>query len=481
MASHDTCVRAACHGCEREMVTAKKVHAGNRYCEACYRRLFKRRMCSACGDFARLPIFDSNARCSACERSGPCVRCGKSGFSIGMRSEYGPVCKSCTPYFRIAEPCEVCGKLSQRLARNAKTGLRSCPKCSGPAMATCPSCRRYRVLVTGEDGMSRCEPCTVRPEQPCDSCGTLMPAGRGRECEACYWLKVFHKRLAINTKGLGSDAIVGLFVRFGQWLLDRTGAHKAALSINGHYRFFRVIDANWASMPSYEQLLQHFGAAGLRKAENPMRWLTEVGEVVVSEQLREQDTERRRLDAILAEPADSWSAQLLREYVFDLVERQLRGGTDLRSIRLAARAAANLLKCARLKLGGMPTQKGLESFWREAPGQVAAVTGFIGHLNRRHGLELKVKPDARWLALVKRQKAERELVALLSETAHDDFERLWIVKGLAYFHGVTRASRKQLVYQPQDYRGTAGFNVTYGDQILWVPSANSYKHGDKSG
>ncbi|MGE8436131.1 MAG: hypothetical protein ACN6P2_06280 [Pseudomonas palmensis] len=307
-----------------------------------------------------------------------------------------------------------------------------------------------------------------------------MPAGRGRECEACYWLRVFHKRLEINAKGLSGDATEGLFVRFGQWLLDRTGAHKAALSINGHYRFFHAIDANWTSVPSYEQLLQHFGAAGLRKAENAMRWLAEVGVVAVSEQLREQDTERRRLDAILAEPADSWSAQLLREYVVALTERMERGGTDLRSIRLAARAAANLLKCARLKLGAMPTQKVLESFWREAPGQVAAVTGFIGYLNRRHGLELRAKPDARWLALAKRQKAERELVALLSGAAQDDFERLWIVKGLAYFHGVTRASRKKLVYQPQNYRGTAGFNVTHDDQVLWVPSANSYQQRDQS-
>lgn len=232
MASNDTSTKAGCHGCGREMAKAKKVHAGDRYCEACYRRLFKRRMCSGCGHFARLPVFDQVAHCSACERDGPCVRCGKVDFETGMRSQYGPVCKTCTSYFRAAEPCEVCGKPSQRLARSKATGLRRCPKCSGPEMATCPSCRRYRVLITGQTGISRCEPCTFNPDHPCESCGTLMPAGRGRECEACDWLSVFHKRLAINTKGFRGDVVAGLFTQFGEWLLDRVGAHKAALNIN---------------------------------------------------------------------------------------------------------------------------------------------------------------------------------------------------------------------------------------------------------
>lgn len=481
MASHDTSTQAGCDGCGREMAKAKKVYANKRYCETCYPRLFKRRMCPDCGDLARLPVFDHAAHCSACERAGSCVRCGKVEFETGLRTEYGPVCKPCAPYFRAADPCEVCGKLSQRLARSKTTGLRRCPKCSGPEMATCPNCRRYRVLITGQDGVARCEPCTSMPDHPCESCGTLMPAGRGSECEACKWQSVFQKRLAINAKGFSGDRIAGLFTQFGEWLLIRGGAHKAALSINGHYRFFLALDANWDAVPSYEQLLQHFGAAGLRKAENPMRFLTETGVVTVSAQLRDQHTEQRRLAAILLEPADSWSAQLLSEYVDALKARMEQGATDLRSVRLAARAAANLLKGAQLKLGALPTQKALESFWRGSPGQVAAVTGFIGHLNKRHGLELQIKPDARWLLQARRQKAERELVAMLSEAADDDFERRWIAKGLAYFHDVARASRSKLVFQPQEYRGVAGYNVTYEEKTLWVPSASSYQRGEHSG
>lgn len=478
MTSDDRPTDVDCDGCGRVMAKAKRVHAGKRYCATCYPRLFKRRMCLGCGDFARLPVANPNARCLTCERAGPCVRCGKTEFKAGLRTEYGPVCKPCVPYFKAASHCEVCGKLSHRLARNKATGLRQCLSCSGPQQASCASCRRHRVLITSEDGVGRCEPCTSKPDRPCATCGALTPAGRGLECEECGWNKLFQKRLEMNSKGFSTEVLTTLYIQFGEWLQCRSGAHKAALTINGHYSFFRTLDATWGALPSYEQLIQYFGARGLRKAENPMRFLTEAGMVTVSTQLRDNDTERRRLAAILVEPADNWSSQLLAGYVNTLKVKIEQDNVDLRSVRLGARAAANLLKSAQLKLGSFPTQKILESFWRGSPGQVAAVTGFINYLNKRHGLELQVKPDVRWLSQAKQQKAERELVAMLGEATGDDFESRWIVKGLAYFHNLPRVSRKHLVFQPHEYRGVAGYNVTHRETTLWVPSAESYQRGD---
>lgn len=126
MVSPETPHDAGCHGCGRAMAKAKKIYKGLRYCSTCYPRLFKRRMCLGCGNHARLPIKELNpaldAHCSACERAGACVRCGKTEFEVGMRSAYGPVCKSCIPHFRHPEPCETCGQLSQRLAISSVTG-----------------------------------------------------------------------------------------------------------------------------------------------------------------------------------------------------------------------------------------------------------------------------------------------------------------------------------------------------------------------
>lgn len=463
-----------CYGCGRDTQTAKKTYKGQRYCSTCYPRLFKRRMCSACGNHARLPVFDLAALCSDCERAGPCVRCGKTDFEIGLRSAYGPVCKSCVPYFRSPEQCETCGRLSQRVAVSSTTGLRSCQSCREPAKATCPGCRRSRVLVENADGELRCRACSEEGERLCLSCGRQMPAGRGSKCEPCYWTELLTKRVALNVNGLNTP-MGQAFRAFSEWLLERSGPHKAALSINGHYIFFRDLSVKWGEVPSYEQLLDHLGAARLRRAENPMRWLAESGRVHVSEETRERHSEQRRIEAILKEPEDDWSRQLLASYYEVLLSRAGRQETDLRSVRLATRAASNLLRTARLDPGKPPCMKMVEAFWRGSPGQVAAVTGFIGHLNKSFGLQLQTTPDKRWLQSAKKAKAERELVALLRDQEQLDFEARWIVKALAYFHDLPRASRKTLIYTPERFDSTDGYSVEHGKSRLWVPSAGSFR------
>lgn len=427
MAADESPLKLGCEACGRAMAKASKVHEGKKYCATCYPRLFKRRMCAGCGNIGRLPVFDLAARCSACERNVACFRCGKTDYKIGMRTAYGPVCKTCAHHFRAIEPCEVCRKPSQRLARNTTTGLRICPQCATPA-ATCPSCRRHRVLVPGEDGISRCRACTNEVTRACEKCGKGMPAGRGRECEDCGWTKTFEKRLAINLHGFSSDQFEQLFSRFGRWVSERIGPSKAAMKINGFYRFFRSIEKRWGGIPSYDEMLKHYTAIGLRRAETPMRWLSEIGAISVNAEDRETRTEERRLDTILAEIEDPWSQQLLMGYFTALSARRESGETDLRSIRLALRPAANLLKIARLAVGALPTQKALESFWRGSPGHVAALSGFIGYLNKSYELQLKWRPSDAWLAKAKKDKAERELVALLKQENQQasDFEVRWV-------------------------------------------------------
>lgn len=473
MVSTEVGGETGCHECGRAMVKAKKVHDHCRYCDNCYARLFKHRLCPGCGNVRRLPIFDTAAKCGPCERAGPCVRCGKTEFAIGMRSEYGPVCKVCVPYFRVAEPCQTCGKLSQRLAVSTKTGLRSCNTCREPAGATCPFCRRHRVLVVDHDGVSRCKACCGGREHPCDRCGAAMPAGRGKTCESCYWTSLFNRRVSVNLVGFTSMQISELYESFSKWLLARVGPNKAALTINGYYSFFARLDKYWQGVPAYDDLVRTFGAAGLRKAENPMRWLQEVGAVTVSVERRNEHTEQRRVSDLLSELPDFWSKQLLHGYHSELVLRTERNQTDMRSVRLALRAAVNFLKIAALAPQTDPSMKALEAFWRSSPGQVAAVTGFVGYLNKTRNTELRARPDKQWLEKAKKDKAERELIALLDGTGVVS-EPMWIAKALAYFHNVRRVSGKALKYRIESFNGTAGFSVEHEGKSLWVPSASSY-------
>ncbi len=299
MVSDGAISNTACDDCGRVMNKAKKVHDGKRYCATCYPRLFKRRMCSGCGNFARLPVFDLAVHCVSCARNRPCVRCEKVEFKIGLMSQYGPVCKSCAPYFRESAPCEVCGKLSRRLARKEQTGLRTCPACSRSA-STCPSCRRHRVLVENNQGKRLCKPCNDEGARPCGTCGDQMPAGRGIECEDCYWRRTLKNRLAIDCQGFRSQVMGPLFGSFGEWLQREMEAKKAAARVHAYFDFFSQVDALWGRIPTYEILLEHFHASGLRKAEVPMRWLSEAHGIHARAPVREAHSERRRLGELLS-------------------------------------------------------------------------------------------------------------------------------------------------------------------------------------
>ncbi|EPJ77227.1 hypothetical protein CFII64_24104 [Pseudomonas sp. CFII64] len=211
-----------------------------------------------------------------------------------------------------------------------------------------------------------------------------------------------------------------------------------------------------------------------------MRWLAGSGMVTVDADAREQDSEQRRVKDILSEIAKPWPKKMLQGYFATLAIRIELGGTDLRSVRLAMRAAANLLNFCSLEEGALPTQKMIAQFWRSSPGQVASVTGFINYLNVHHNLQLTSRPDAGWLRKAKKDKAERELVDLLKERPREEhFEIRWVVKGLAYFHNVRRAKRIALAYRPRSYEGVAGFDVDHESETLWIPSADGYKRGTR--
>lgn len=475
MVSEELTQFTPCDECSRAMPKTKKIHQGKRYCATCYPRLFKRRMCGGCGNFARLPIFDLAARCTGCARDKPCVRCGRRDFKLGCMTPYGPACKSCVPYFREPEQCEVCGKVSRRLATNTQSGLRSCPTCSGPAAATCTACRRHRVLVQGESGSLLCRPCHELGNIDCGTCGQSMPAGKGRECDDCYWLRTFNARLTIDVAGFSTATMSKVFGDFGAWLLKETGPQPAALKIHRHFMFFSEMEKHWGQLATYEQLLESFGASGLRKAELPMRWLRAVGRVVVDEVAREHHTEMRRVADLLESVVEPNFKDILKRYHANLLVKVEQGGASVRSVRLALRPAVDLLHLAGSQGAAMPTQRTLEHFWHSSPGQLAAVTGFVNFLNRTFVLKLESRPDKRLMEKARRRKKEKALRLLISERQEGGaFERKWIAAALAYFHGISKVSSQRLTYVAADYKAVPGFNVTYGGDLLWVPSCDGF-------
>ncbi|MGK5069551.1 hypothetical protein [Janthinobacterium sp. RT4P48] len=298
-----------------------------------------------------------------------------------------------------------------------------------------------------------------------------MPAGRGKRCEACYWTATFFKRLALDEAGLSTPRMVSSFRDFGNWLIVQVPAQKAAQSIHRYFPFFYEMEEQWGAIPTYENLLMHFTAEGLRRVRLPMRWLSESALVIVDADTRESASEHRRLKAIgsLLE-ADKDSTAIFLAYKETLFARMGTGKTTLRTVRLLLQSAAALLaQCLTdgVRIPGQPT---LDRYLAKVPGQRNNISGFVSFLNSKYDLCIRVDHGSKHAAARRTKKLEIDLVALLGEDNHDAiFLRRWLSISLAYFHGLPRKAGMSLKDEQVLALVDGSFNVTVDQTQYWVP------------
>lgn len=474
---------AGCSGCGKAMQKAKKVYRGERYCQICYPRLFKRRLCPSCGEYARLPKIDKKnsdpkktleaelAICPRCVAAQPCVRCKRTGRPVGRLTPYGPACNSCAHYFTEPRPCEVCHVLSTRLVRKHVDGqlIRCCSRCGEKSSGTCPSCRRHRVLVSNQHGGLECKRCVEMGKIDCETCASPMPAGRGRECEHCYQLRTFRKRSELNLEGLTNSALRDAFAQYSSWLISKTDPVRAAQFINKHWLFFEAIDKRWDELPRYEQLLDAFGVAGMARYRLPMRWLVERCALKIDETLKTNVTERGRIDAIISEVPTGRLQQLLRDYEVHLCSSSGRRSNSLRSVRMAMRSAANLINCTSPSGTSLPTSATLKKLLDRTPGVAASLKGFVSFLNSRHGLRIDFPKDDRGARSFKRRQYEQRLRTMFTAASNgEDVLGEWPSIAVAYFHSIPRPKPSEMVISfSLDRRSIV---VTIAGQDYWIPS-----------
>lgn len=463
-----------CDQCGRSMTKAKKVHADKRYCATCYARLFKRRLCSGCGNFSRLPVFDDKAVCSRCLIARPCVRCARLGRPVGKLTEYGPACNSCAHYFNVPEPCERCAALSTRLVRTAIDSqmMRCCPRCARVSARTCPMCRHHRFLVMRVDGKEVCRRCAESESSKCSGCHREIPGGRGLECEDCYWSRTFQKRLMLDANALRSEPVMNEFLAFGSWLPGEIGHKRAALSIHRDLNFFITIDEQWGVMPDPDQLLRQLGIHGIRQARVPLRWFASFRGYVISEELREQHVERERIQQIMATMSCETDSALLRDYLALLGARVNAGSLKLRSLCGKLRTAADLITMARSEGQSRIDQGQIDRLLRIKPGVAANLWGFITFLNGRRAGLVALGIDQKKTDSSRRSKLELQMIKLaVAARSGRDVQRPWITKSLAYFHRLHPVSANG-VTATADPEGN-GFSVTLDGVTYWVPDPRS--------
>jgi hypothetical protein len=103
-----------------------------------------------------------------------------------------------------------------------------------------------------------------------------------------------------------------------------------------------------------------------------------------------------------------------------------------------------LLQCASTTGQVLPNQKTLDDYLVVHPGQQAAVTGFINHLNAIFSLDLTPSVDVALVAALRKKRLEKRLRSFISgEGLTATNADAWMPIALEYFHKI-RITKKRL-------------------------------------
>lgn len=313
-----------------------------------------------------------------------------------------------------------------------------------------------------------CRLCAEIGETRCDACGDAMPAGYGRECQSCYYIRILHKRLQINTAALSNDTYCQVYAAYGDWLLKKIGEKRAALLINRHLKSFMEMNSRWPELPSYRELVESFGAQWIRRAQLPVQWMIEAKGLRIDHEFKAEHTELHRIETIISSMVSDAGRTLLADYRNHLESKPNKRRNSSRSVRMALRSAANLLLAGAAAGQALPSSLSLRSLLAETPGIAASLKSFVTYLNARYSLDLEYPKDNRDAIKLRRHRFELEIKALMREAAlgNDVLDR-WPAAALGYFHGVTRFRKADTTFT-QDAE-QAGMVVSLLGKEYWIP------------
>lgn len=459
-----------CNDCESQIKKAKRRYKGKLYCSKCYVKLFQKSRCSSCSVEARLPIFEERPICTSCEKLKPCIRCAIISDRIGKLTKWGPVCASCSIYFRENQRCNWCGKLSHSIHKRPSIGVKNriCLKCSRINHKTCSKCRRHRPVAKVIDGRQICNICHEKGDISCQSCGTLMPAGRGKQCETCYDKVLLNKRLSIALQTLSNSKIREHFHSYVKWLEIKIGAKASRQKINDHIKFFQKIELLPRCFPSNETILSTFGTSGLRRFQSVVNWLEINNLLTITREQKVIESERRMINKCLQSSRENLIGyHHLLNYYLMLRKKLVAGKTSLRSIRLSLSSAAKLLELAiQRNHHDCPHQSDLCEYISTYPGRRASITGFINFLKKTDIVFLHIPPKPS-IKLIRRRRTEKLKKLLTGEVQLNESERTAIE--LQYFHDLTQKQADSLIKEASVNMTSEGKRIKHNEKDFFIP------------
>lgn len=298
-----------------------------------------------------------------------------------------------------------------------------------------------------------------------------MPAGLVRRCQNCYWAERLRRETGQLRELMSGARAQRAFDEYGAWLANEVATQRAALRIREHVAFFEELDKFGDAPWTGAFLLEHFGAAQLRRFELPVRWLQQRNGIVLSadEKLKEAETRRSRA-AVALVPEGTSARKVIADFAGELEKRVATGDLSARSMRMALTPAIALLGKEDPTGQRLPSQATLDRYLAQAPGQRAAISTFLGFLRRRCELDLQLPPKARPGSAVVRNQLAKQIEALLSSPIGEEkLRERWLHLGLRYLHHLSAADAKRICKEGEIKSDQGGITLRFDGMNFWLP------------
>jgi len=418
---------------------------GKHYCRACYDRFFELTECILCHKQKKIFIFLTQRICKKClVKDKPCIRCGKQEYKHGLISKYGPVCNSCSLYFREEKQCSVCLDFSPhvwyRNVRGTKPLL--CNKCYIKTLPICSHCARRKYIYQQVQGKQFCKLCATERDRVCKQCNSLFPAGRGRICKSCAYDNTLKQKV---------QQYLGLFTHFTQdhfsnytlWLKKRRGVLYASTHIQVYVPFFSEIDTiaqELQKFPSYEELLLYVSVAKTRQYLLVTLYLHDIGIITIDKKSKEKYANLDMIERLLNYFNEEYNHyQILLQYYHSLqltFDKTVKG---IRGLRLALTPAVKFLKYLKHFPNQEISDDALYGYLWVYKGQQSSIYRFITFLNTHHGFSLKAHRSIIQLSTPRYTRAQlkQKLITHINHPKEGNkFNQQLLQIALGYLHGI---------------------------------------------
>lgn len=436
-----------CDGCKQPLGTWDYRYHGNHYCRQCCDRLFKINTCSICGKSKKIFIDLAVPVCKICQVKGkPCIRCGKIEYTPGKITAIGPVCNSCSKYFREYRTCSACSKTSNSVSnRTLSDGTVKliCSSCYNKTLPICYRCGKQRKAYSyDEEGHPVCHICTIESERICIQCGASFPAGKGRICSDCTYQNSYLRRLTSGRNVL-SVHMSELFVMFGAWLVKRRGIQYAVVSIFRYLKYFARLDhlaREIERIPNYAEVVERLTVQATRANLLVTVFLDQTKRIPIDKVIQEEYSNLDMIDRYLERFEEgTWAKKVIDGY-FEYLHTKAKDKAMVRSIRLAVGTAANFLSYAKWLHEHIVSTTCLHGYLWKYPGQRDSIIGFINYLNRAYRLNIKM-PSWKHPELSVPKQSQMHLKQVLIDLlrlpyTNEDYTRRLIRTSISYLHGV---------------------------------------------